>query len=340
MTRANGIRATSTPPCGDGLCCPSCRGPLAWDGDGLGGRCGACGRPATLRGGGLVDFEPGWTPAAGEILGWSEGFLGLARDHLPGLRLGRPAPPVIEAELEAGGLVEGRGRLTPSGRTVAYHLAEYLRQEGRDGIESFAERSALGPGSRVLDVGCGAGQTLSALCDRPPAERTGVDVNPEALALGTRLLASGDPPVRFVRAPAHALPFPGGSFTHIICRVALNYMRQGPALAEMIRVLRPGGFLYCRTEGPGFDLGLLLGRVGGGRRALGHLRNLFWGAVLATSGWQPAAGRRPFGWDRTFATGHRLGKALRPHCSAIQSAVMGTYLGFPLGVEVVARKRS
>jgi SAM-dependent methyltransferase len=338
MTGTDKLKKGSTPPATDGLCCPSCRGPLTWSGPG--GHCPDCARAVRVHGDAFLDFLPQWTPAASAILGWPDGFLDRAGGWLEALRSGQPAPPGAADELAARGLADERGALTEAGRTVAYHLAESRRQSGSDGIESFCEAAGLGPGTRVLDVGCGAGQTLRALGDRGPAERTGLDINPEALALGTRLLGPSDRGVRFVRATADALPFRDATFTHVVCRVALNYMPQRPALGEMVRVLRPGGFLYCRVEGPGFDLMLLRQRRGGNRRALGHLRNLAWGCALSATGWQPSPRGRLLAWDRAFATSRRLRKTLRPRCDLVRADVTGRYLGLPLGVELVATKRS
>ena len=93
---------------------------------------------------------------------------------------------------------------------------------------------------RIVDVGCGAGQTLIA--SRLPADVTaiGVDCDPRALSLG-RLLY---PRLGLIRGRGEALPLPTGFFDLAISRVALPYMRTGAALAEMSRVLRPGGDLW------------------------------------------------------------------------------------------------
>jgi ubiquinone/menaquinone biosynthesis C-methylase UbiE len=93
---------------------------------------------------------------------------------------------------------------------------------------------------RILDVGCGAGQTLIA--SRLPDDVTaiGIDCDPGALALG-RLMY---PKLRLVRARGEALPLASGWFDLALSRVALPYMRASAALAEMARVLRPGGDLW------------------------------------------------------------------------------------------------
>jgi ubiquinone/menaquinone biosynthesis C-methylase UbiE len=93
---------------------------------------------------------------------------------------------------------------------------------------------------RILDVGCGAGQTLIACNLARSVLAVGVDVDSAALTLG-RSLSKG---IHFARARGEALPFAGDNFDLIISRVALPYMNVPLALAEMWRVLKPGGDLW------------------------------------------------------------------------------------------------
>jgi len=90
----------------------------------------------------------------------------------------------------------------------------------------------------VLDIGCGAGQTLIATF---AGNRSyGVDKNLNALLLGKSLTKD----VRFVCARAEALPFASGAFTKVISRVTLPYTNIPIVLREMKRVLVPGGHLW------------------------------------------------------------------------------------------------
>ncbi|MGH9766224.1 MAG: class I SAM-dependent methyltransferase, partial [Blastocatellia bacterium] len=92
----------------------------------------------------------------------------------------------------------------------------------------------------ILDIGCGAGQTLISCNLKPGVFSCGIDIDEEALALGKRL--SGH--IAFVRASGERLPFPDQSFEVITSRVSLPYMHLPGALREIARVLRSGGRVW------------------------------------------------------------------------------------------------
>lgn len=130
-----------------------------------------------------------------------------------------------------------------------YHLAEL--RIASDPAHPAHLNPPIPAGSRVLDVGCGAGQTLIAAADGSRA--VGLDVDLPALALGRTLSSErrrdergGRPEggIGLVCAAGEALPFRPGSFDQVVCRVALPYMHAPSALAESRRVLAPGGALW------------------------------------------------------------------------------------------------
>ena len=113
-------------------------------------------------------------------------------------------------------------------------------------------RSASLPASgRVLDAGCGSGQTMTWLADLLPRwERVGVDVASEAVA-SARSIGEA-----VIEASVLSLPFDSASFDLVITLDVLQHLPldggDAAALAEMRRVSRPGGTLLIRTNAQSF----------------------------------------------------------------------------------------
>lgn len=107
------------------------------------------------------------------------------------------------------------------------------------------------PSSRVLDVGCGAGQEMLPFVSQRKSFAIGVDTCADAIRIGTLLHAQI--PLRgkivFARASGDCLPFCDSAFDVVICRLTLPYMDNRKALKEMTRVLHPGGILILRIHG-------------------------------------------------------------------------------------------
>jgi SAM-dependent methyltransferase len=110
---------------------------------------------------------------------------------------------------------------------------------------ALAALSGAAPGDRVLDVGSGTGALTTALAARvgPEGQVTGVDPSEPMVAFARR---SAPPHIRYAVHPAESLPFADGVFDAVASALVLHHVdadRRGEALAEMARVLRPGGRL-------------------------------------------------------------------------------------------------
>jgi ubiquinone/menaquinone biosynthesis C-methylase UbiE len=98
-------------------------------------------------------------------------------------------------------------------------------------------------GRRVLEVGCGTGNFSLALSCRG-AEEVGLDCSGPMLARAQDKARRQGLPITWVRGLASGLPFADGSLDGVICILALDFMTdRETVLKEMVRVLRPGGFV-------------------------------------------------------------------------------------------------
>ena len=94
------------------------------------------------------------------------------------------------------------------------------------------------------DMGAGQGFDSQRLALRG-ARVTALEFSPLLAEAGRK----GFPHLRWVGGVAHALPFKSGSFDAVFCNAALHHMRDvSAALAEALRVLRPGGTLITSSD--------------------------------------------------------------------------------------------
>ena len=118
-----------------------------------------------------------------------------------------------------------------------------LHPGGRAATEALLDRAGVGPNTRLVDVGCGAGHALERASNRG-ADAVGVDRDPDA--------------GRTLRGDMERLPLADGSADVVLseCVLCLSDSLPG-ALAETRRVLRPDGRLALSdvvVDGPLPDL--------------------------------------------------------------------------------------
>ncbi|WP_433292915.1 class I SAM-dependent methyltransferase [Pseudonocardia sp. CA-142604] len=146
----------------------------------------------------------------------------------------------------------------PADRAVANgydRIAEgYTAENETNLLNAYYERPAMlelagdVTGRRILDAGCGSGPLFAALRDRG-AIVTGIDSSAGMVELARRRLGA-DADLR-VADLADPLPFPDGTFDDVIASLVLHYLEDwGPTLAELRRVLTPGGRLIASVEHP------------------------------------------------------------------------------------------
>ena len=171
-------------------------------------------------------------------------------------------------------------------------------------FERGLERLGVGPGTRLLDVGCGSGYALRLAHGRG-ATVTGLDITPELLAIARERA----PEAALVQAGMDELPFPEGAFDAVVGFNAFAFADDpSGAVAQAARVVRPAGLVAAttfaepeRNESTALHLALeplRASRAGGGQHlpyalsAPGGLERLLSGAGL-----EPAdSGEVPVVW--------------------------------------------
>jgi ubiquinone/menaquinone biosynthesis C-methylase UbiE len=111
---------------------------------------------------------------------------------------------------------------------------------------AYLELLGVGPGQRVLEVGCGTGAVLRDVARRvvPNGRVVGLDPNRTFLAVAAEIaeregLASL---MEWREGDALRLPFPNGSFDVALSVTTLGHVPNGErAITEMVRVVQPGG---------------------------------------------------------------------------------------------------
>jgi SAM-dependent methyltransferase len=109
----------------------------------------------------------------------------------------------------------------------------------------------VGPGDRVLDMGCGGGRHAFALYRRG-ADVVALDLNEsdlrEVATMFEAMRLEGEVPERataeVVRGSAYQLPFEDASFDRVVAAEILEHLpADADAMAELFRVLKPGGLI-------------------------------------------------------------------------------------------------
>jgi ubiquinone/menaquinone biosynthesis C-methylase UbiE len=200
----------------------------------------------------------------------------------------------------------------------------------RDGTE-------LAPGTRLLEVGCGAGAVLAVLGQEYPGVRLfGVDIEPKQLEFARGHLERAGVEATLLEGDALALPFEDESFDHVWMMWFLEHLADPPAaLREARRVLVPGGritaievdYSTCRAEPSTPAIEALIRAMVQGMAASG------WSdAGTRLPGWLAAAGfreidegERPFWWqDEDLAVQARYAADVMESALAALARLPGT----------------
>lgn len=95
--------------------------------------------------------------------------------------------------------------------------------------------------SKILDVGCGTGQTAAYLAYKYGANVTGIDVNPTMVAKAKQRIQKNRLPVKIIQGSIEKTSLPDNHFDFIISESVLSFVNKPRALKEIFRLLKGGG---------------------------------------------------------------------------------------------------
>lgn len=101
---------------------------------------------------------------------------------------------------------------------------------------------------KILNVGCGTGG-FNVAAHRKEAKCWGIEPDPDAIAIcHLKAKIYNIPENTFIHGTAENIPFPDNDFDIVYCFTVLEHVQNvSRSLEEMLRVLRPGGFLYIHS---------------------------------------------------------------------------------------------
>jgi ubiquinone/menaquinone biosynthesis C-methylase UbiE len=150
------------------------------------------------------------------------------------------------------GFDELKTRLKTTWMTGDYDLFSRFMQKD---AEHFFQRLGIKAGTRLLDVGCGAGQ-LALIAARAGAQVTGCDISTNWLEKArARALAEGLQ-ITFEEGDAESLPYEDDQFDAVISLIGAMFApRPDRVAAELTRVCRPGGMIAMANWTPSGFIG-------------------------------------------------------------------------------------
>lgn len=138
------------------------------------------------------------------------------------------------------------------------HFAKYLEP----GALAFLARLAVAPGTRMLDVGCGAGQ-IAIPAARAGVRVTGVDIALNSIEQARARALAESLDIRFDEGDAEMLAFDDGSFDLVVSLIGAMFApRPERVAAELIRVCRPAGRIVMANWTPEGFVGQMFKTIG------------------------------------------------------------------------------
>ena len=137
-------------------------------------------------------------------------------------------------------------------------FAKYLEP----GALEFLERLAVAPGTRMLDVACGAGQ-IAFPAARAGVRVTGIDIAANLIEQARAGAKAEALDIHFDEGDAEALTFDDASFDLVVSLIGAMFApRPERVAAELVRVCRPGGRIVMANWTPEGFIGQMFKTIG------------------------------------------------------------------------------
>ena len=158
-----------------------------------------------------------------------------------------PAMEALKARLKATWMAGDYG-----------HFAKYLEP----GALEFLARIAVAPGTRMLDVACGAGQ-IAIPAARAGARVTGIDIASNLIEQARARAKAEGVDVRFDEGDAEMLSCEDAGFDLVVSLIGAMFApRPERVAAELVRVCRPGGRIVMANWTPEGHVGQMFKIIG------------------------------------------------------------------------------
>ena len=99
--------------------------------------------------------------------------------------------------------------------------------------------------SRILDIGCGTGQTAAYLANEYSAIVTGIDIHPIMIEKAKKRMKKEHLPVEILQCSIENVPLQDDTFDFVISESVLSFADKPTALSEIYRLLKDDGQLIA-----------------------------------------------------------------------------------------------
>jgi len=143
------------------------------------------------------------------------------------------------------GFQKGRGKV--SDKKYLDFLAKFGISSAHPGglplTKAILNRFPLSKSEKVLDVGCGTGETSVYIAENFGAQVVAVDIHPLMMTHAQNRIIEAGVDVELIQANAEQMPFQDQSFDKIIAESVTVFTKMERSLSEYHRVLKPRGLL-------------------------------------------------------------------------------------------------